>query len=500
MRSRSGDAPPDDVPFALVERGPHGIVLTAVNQPARAAGLRIGQRHADAQAIVPRLSTEPARPDHDAATLAELAHWCVRWSPSVAICPPDGVFIDCGGSAHLFGGEDGLLADIARRLGKAGIEARAAIAAIPGAAWGAARFGGQRSWVLDDDIAPVAAPWPIAALRVDDATRSAAASLGLKRIGDLYGMPRAGLARRFGGDIGLGIVERLDQLLGHAAEALTMIAPPQAHAARIIFAEPVTETAGVEAALPALIADLATQLTTAALGALVLRLAAFRIDGGVTAIGVRLGAASRDPRLWQRLLAERGLDHLDLGFGIDAVSLAAGETGPVVETMAALGAAEAAREPLPELIDRLAARLGGDAVQAGTTHASWLPERAERWLAAQGSAFTPATPLDRERPLILLDPPEPIEAALFAIPEGAPSRFRWRRVERRVRRAEGPERLAPEWWRNLRQRPRRTRDYYRVEDDTGARFWLFREGLYGWEDGEAFADRTPTWWMHGLFA
>ncbi len=447
--------------------------------------------------MVPGLLTKPAQPDEDARALAALALWCIRWSPSVAVDAPDGAFIDCGGSAHLFGGDDGLVADIVRRLTAAGIDVRVAVAATPGAAWAAARFSDRPRTVLGDDLATAAAGWPLAALRLEPATRTAAGMLGLKVVGDLYAMPRAGLARRFRGDLGLGVVERLDQLLGVAGEALDMVEVPASHVVRAVFAEPVTEIAGVAARLPAMLDDLAAQLARSGLGATGLRLTGCRIDGCVTSIGVRMGA-SRDTRLWRRLIDTAGLEHLDLGFGIDALVLAASGTGIVAEADRALQDEETTRESLSELIDRLSARLRRGAVRVARGEASWLPERAERWHPAQGSRLDQVGPSDPSaipRPLIILDPPEIIEATAL-VPHGAPVQFRWRRLVRRVARVEGPERIAPEWWRGPPSA--RTRDYYRVEDTEGQRFWLFREGLY--DSGDTIDATPPAWWLHGVFA
>lgn len=490
VRAKLADAPPDDLPFAFVEAGPHGIVLTAVNAAARARGLHTGQRHADARAIEPRLVTETAQPARDAAALDALAHWCLRWSPSVAVDPPDGVLIDATGATHLWGGDAGLLADMQTRLKRAATPVRLGLAPTPGAAWAAARHSGCPETRLTDPLRDALAAYPIEALRIDAATRRAAHGLGLKRVGDLYAMPRAGLARRFPADQGLSLVTRLDQLLGIAPEALVTIAPPQRHTARTTFAEPRTDTTGVAAEVPQLIADLAAQLTRAGAGALGLSLTGWRVDGTTTTIHVGLGTASRDPRLWTRLLDTHGLDRLDLGFGIDALGLAATATAPVAEVDTELGGDDTAHEALPELIDRLAARLGGGAVRTARGAARWLPEHAERWVPAQGRALDaawPADPAGVTRPLILLDPPEPVEATAL-VPHGAPVQFRWRRVVRRVARVEGPERLCAEWWRGAA----RTRDYYRVEDEGGARWWLYREGDYGGD--------PPAWWLHGMFA
>ena len=502
--TRRHGKPPDAPAFALIAKSAHGLVLASVDPAARALGLRPGQRHADANAIEPGLVTAPAHPEGDREALLRLAEWCRRWTPDVALdwCGEglSGLMLEVSGSAHLFGGEARLLDDMRYRLGRSGIAVRLGLADTPGAAWALARFSGRgKTIAAPGTVREQVAGLKLAALRVDAETLAMASSLGFKRVGDLYAMPRSGLARRFHGVDGLGLVRRLDQMLGLEPELLEFLAVAPDHMARAVFAEPLTDTPGVEAALPGLIDDLAAQLAEHQLGALELALMAFRTDGEVARLVVRLGTASRQPVFWQRLLAQKGIANLDPGFGIDALLLCADRVEPLAAAQPVMDGGEEPREPLNELVDRLSARLGDEAVSRPQPHGSWLPERAEQWLPAQTTRHVAPPRLGRERPLLLLDPAEPVEASLFVVPEGAPEQFRWRRVVRRVTRAEGPERLSAEWWRNA-AKPRRTRDYYRVEDDTGARYWLFREGLYGWEDGDAFDGRAPTWWMHGLFA
>lgn len=502
--TRCHGTPPDGPAFALVAKSSHGLVLASIDNRAKALGLRTGQRHTDARAIEPGLVTASADPDSDREALLRLAEWCRRWTPDVVLDWSGGEFsglmLEVGGSAHLFGGEAKLLEDMSRRLARSGVAARLALADTPGAAWALARFSRRgRTIAAPGGTRQRVAGLRLEALRIDAATLAVASSLGFKRIGDLFDMPRAGLARRFHGVDGLGLVQRLDQMLGLRPETLDVLAVAPDYMARAVFAEPLIDAAGVEAALPRLIDDLAAQLATHHLGARELTLMAFRTDGGVVRLGIRLGTASRQPLFWQRLFAQKGIANLDLGFGVDALILCADQVESLAAVQPDMDSEDQPREPLNELVDRLAARLGDRAVSRPQPRGSWLPERAEQWLPAQtGSRSAPAR-LGRERPLLLLDPAEPVEASVVVIPEGAPQQFRWRRVLRRVTRAEGPERLSAEWWRNA-AKPRRTRDYYRVEDDTGARYWMFREGLYGWEDGVAFDSRSPTWWLHGLFA
>lgn len=512
-RARRPASPPDPAldpknPFALILKNNRGaVVLHALNPAARAAGLRRSQTQADALAMIPHLICKPADPEADVRALTALAVWAERWSPSVSIDPAmeglEGLFLDLTGAAHLFGGEAALLAQICDRLAEAGARARVAMAPTPGAAWALARWGqgGAGHCIADEEtVRDLLAPLPVEALRIDDRTVNQARQFGLKRIGDLHPMPRAGLARRFRDGDGVGLVRRLDQALGFSGEALTPVRPPPKYRAWQAWMEPVGDIEGVEARLTELVADLSTPLVRDGKGAKALTLTGFRSDGGTTSLSVRMGRPGRDAGIWLRLFREAGLGRLELGFGLDALML----TADAVEAMTARqGALESETETkqaecLAALIDRLSARLGEDRVLTAEPVESWIPERAERWRPALGRGPTAQAEGGARRPVLLLDPPEPVEA-IAELPDGAPARFTWRRLSRRVTRADGPERLSPEWWRpRPDDRQVRTRDYYRVEDDAGGRYWLFREGLYGREYSGATEERAPSWWMHGV--
>ncbi|MGZ9099494.1 MAG: Y-family DNA polymerase, partial [Brevundimonas sp.] len=486
-RARRPASPPDPAldpqhPFALVLRNSRGgAILHALNPAARRAGLRRGQTQADARAMIPHLICKPADVEADARALTALAVWAERWSPSVSVDPTgeglEGLFLDVTGAAHLFGGEAALAAQIRDRLAEAGARSRVAMAPTPGAAWALARWGEARVGdIADDETARgLLAPLPVEALRLDDRTLTQARRFGLKRIGDLYPMPRAGLARRFRDGDGVGLVQRLDQALGLAGEALTPVRPPPKYRAWQAWMEPVGDIEGVEARLTELVADLSAPLVRDGQGARALTLTGFRSDGGTTSLSVRMGRPGRNAGVWLRLFREAGLGRLELGFGLDALML----TADAVEAMTARqGALESEAETkqaesLAALVDRLTARLGEDRVLTSEPVDSWIPERAERWRPALGRPLAAAGGTDGRRPILLLDPPEPVEA-IAELPDGAPARFTWRRLPRRVTRADGPERLSPEWWRpRPDDRQVRTRDYYRVEDDEGGRYWLF---------------------------
>lgn len=484
-------------------------MIHALNPAARAAGLSRGQSQADALAMIPHLLCQSADTAADDRALKALAVWAERWSPSVSLDSSadglEGLFLDVTGAAHLFGGEAALAAQIRTRLAETGTAARVAMAPTPGAAWALARWGEGRDPVATDEtVADLLADLPVEALRLDDRTVAGARRLGLKTIGSLYAMPRAGLARRFRDGDAIGLVKRLDQARGHAAEALTPVRPPARYRVWQAFAEPLGDIEGVEARLPELAADLSRSLERDGQGVKALTLTGFRSDGLTTSLSVRMGRPGREVSIWMRLFREAGFGRLELGFGLDALMLTADLTEPMTARQGALETEAEAKqaEGLAALIDRLTARLGEDRVLTPEPVDSWIPERAERLVPALGRVPAPDAAEVGRRPILLLDPPEPLEDPIFDLPDGAPARFIWRRVSRRVVRAEGPERLSPEWWRPRPDgREVRTRDYYRVEDGEGGRYWLFREGRYGWDyTGADDERRAPSWWMHGVLA
>ncbi len=370
-------------------------MLAATNPAARALGLHRGQSHADARAVAPDLPSEPADPEADRAALERLALWAERFSPCVAAdaATPgfEGLALDVTGAAHLFGGEAALLGEIEGRLATARIPARAAMADTPGAAWALARFGPD---LLDARIAPEArtrealADLPMEALRLDEPALRLLRRFGLKRIEDLYGLPRAGLARRFRGEDGIALVRRLDQALGVEPEPLEAVRPAPLYRVWRAFAEPVIDTDGVARALPALIDALAAQLDRDGKGARRLSLVAFRTDGRTTAIEAGLSAPAARPAHLLRVLKERGLERLDLGFGADALMLCALKTEVADVRQGDIESGpQAPADAFAALIDRIDARLGEGSTLRPALLESHIPERSEAWRAAE--AFTP---------------------------------------------------------------------------------------------------------------
>lgn len=514
-------------PFVTSAASAGGLRIVAVNLHAAEAGVLPGMPLADARALAPGLEVAAADPLSDNEQLARLAAWCGSFSPWTAPeaggSGPDGagIWLDASGCAHLFGGEEELLRELIERVQRLGFGVRAAIADTAGAAWAVARFGaagaeGDSRCVLvpAGETQAALAPLPIAGLRLPGPTIEGLAVLGIRRISDLVTMPRAPLVARFGSIV----TERLDRALGVVKEPISPLVPEAPYRERLGLAEPIGTREAIEAVLAHLLTDLCTRLDRDYMGVRRLDFALFRVDGNVAHVRIGTSRPVREPKHLARLFAEH-LEGLDLGEGIEVLTL----TAQTVEALAAdqlempgPGLEHAlASANVAALVDRLTNRLGADAVVRLTERQSHVPEHAGITVAAARSA--PAEPVTPpagrgERPLRLFPKPFLIEA-VAPVPDGPPVLFRWRRVLHRIARAEGPERIAPEWWRTslawMTPWEETTRDYYRVEDESGRRFWVYREGLYPLatapaqdeEGGEPFLPgMTPRWFVHGLFA
>lgn len=483
---------PEDIPHALAMEGPHGPTIHALNRAARLAGVDLGARVVDMRALVPELRLDYADPGGDAAALERLMRWCRRWCPWTAVdglsMHGAGLVMDTTGSDHLWGGEAEMMRDIEARLSRLGLTAQLAIAPTRGAAWALARLGGVRERCAAEDLAARMAPLPIAALRLTGDTRLLLQRLGLKKVGDLAAVPRLSLARRFSrAALPENPLLRLDQMMGRLAEPVASPDDPPRFAVQSSLAEVVMDPAPL---VPGLCAELCEGLAAAGFGARRITLTIYRSDGEVSEVGAATSQPSRDAAHLARLF-EGKLDRIDPGFGFDLITLAAAQAEKMTAAQARLDGAPEAGPDLGRLIDRLSARFGAGALRRPALRESHIPERRETWAPAMAGAPRRPEPSERPRPLRLLEPPE-LVTVIHAVPEGPPAQFIWRRQTHRVTRHAGPERIAPEWWAD---RPgTRLRDYYRVEDHRGARFWIYREGIQG--DGRG---GRPDWFIHGIF-
>jgi len=521
-RRKDSGAPAEEVPFATVADAAGRRLLAAVNPAATAAGLAPGMPLADALSFFPGLATCPAEPAEEAAALRSLAEWCCRYSPWTAPDGTDGVRIEITGSAHLWGGETALAADLAARLDRRQIAGRIAIADTLGAAWATARFAEGKSPIIlpPGEIRAALAPLPVEALRLAPATTQGLRRVGLKRIGDLAAMPRDALASRFGEMV----ARRLDQAQGDLPEPLSPLGEAPTRRVRLSFTEPIADPADLLRATERLVEDLVPRLAQEGSGARRLDLGFHRVDGRVERIRLGTARPSRDPRHLTALFKER-LDTIDPGLGIEDVILAAFAVEPLAAEQIGLTGHPVGNgaNGIAPLLDRLGNRLGLDAVSRLEPRESHIPERASVHVpisvapAKAGAQRQPALVLgsldpspdgrplravpgirgDDEirppRPIRLFEPPEPVEA-FWLLPDDPPFRFAWRRRRHRVTRADGPERIAEEWWRPEGSGAADAiRDYYRVEDEEGRRFWVFRAGLHG-------GDQPPRWFVHGVFS
>ena len=518
----------DGAPLALISDTAHGPRLEAVNQAAREAGLYGGMMLADVRTLCPDLIVEPADPAGDLEALEKLTLWAQRWGPWSALDAPDGVIVDVTGTAHLFGGEDRLLDDVARHFAARDITERSAIAPTAGAAWALAHYGtyceGSAAIITQtEDMATRLAPLPVAALRLDPDVLTVLRRLGLKRLGDLTRVEegrtrdraniapngRDALQRRFRRKFTNGMkgrkspasnpLVRMDQLLGRVPEPLLPIVPHHMPLVQRRLAEPLRHRDLLDQVLHDLTHDMARVLEGRGEGARRLDLGLWRVDGEVIIRSLEMAEATRDPMHIIRLFAGK-LEDIDAGFGIESVRLRASWSEPLALEQNDIEAAsiennQASGISLAACIDRIAVKLGEGSVTQPIAQASHLPERAHCWEPYGVQSSTANTAYQEvlrlhKRPIKLLDKEEKIHP--LGEYEKLLKRFQWRGNIHEVTRAEGPERIAPEWWR-MRSNAR-LRDYYRIEDAEGRRYWIYREGVMG--DGRG---GSPEWFLHGLF-
>ena len=496
-------------PLVVYGRRGNAELIVAVDAAAERLGLHTGLALAQARAMHPALEATPEDADADAQLLENIADWCLRYTPLVAADAPDGLLLDISGCAHLYGGEQELAADLAARIARAGFAYRIAIAGTIGAAWAAAHFGEPACYVSGDER-KVLSPLPLAALRLAPETVASLARLGLKRIGDIVDMPRGPLTARFGADL----LRQLDRALGAEHEPLNPRLPVAPYVAEQRFAEPIAREEDVLATVERLAGRLKFALERRGDGARRIELTLFRTDGEVRRLAAGTSRPLREPEHIRALFVERLAalaDAFDPGFGFDMARLSVMVAEPAPPEQIGIGGGEDGAE-IDRLVDRLSARLGSQRVRRLIAQDSHIPELAAATLPAQkmmdandGWAAFRRHRAEADlapRPLRLLTRPEPIEA-VAEVPDGPPLRFRWRRALHEVIAAEGPERIEGAWWSEHGGHPsiNLARDYFRVEDKTGLRFWLFRAGLYRDMRGDESPGPTPpAWFLHGTFA
>ncbi|PPR10137.1 MAG: hypothetical protein CFH41_01871 [Alphaproteobacteria bacterium MarineAlpha11_Bin1] len=504
--------------------------MYAINDTAEQEGIRAGMTLADARAILPSLKTSETDLPAETKTLSYLANWCCRYTPwtatdeegsGIQFAGGGSIWLDVTGCTHLFDSEDAMMRDIVNCLSNIGFKTHAAIADTPGSAWAAARYKHHkhRRWTIvrKGRAQDILASIPIAGLRLAPEVISDLQAVGLSHIGDLMPIPRSVLADRFGSTV----TDRLDQAFGDRPEPISPTVTTSPCHTRINFVEPIGRLEDITNAIHRLTQDLAVMLEDDGLGARHLTLSFYYPDGKVERLQAGTSKASRNADHFTRLLTTK-LDRIDATFGIDAITLAATSSEKLSSVQTTLDSPrERSETGIAELADHLSNRLGSENVVQLTLQESHIPERA----ISVKPAITHIRPvadtcwrphsshrnqsIRRPRPLRLLPQPEEVEV-VAPIPDDPPVMFRWRKQVFRIEHADGPERITSEWWNDglgsleteLEKQGSETasegsvqnniRDYYRVEDLRGRRFWVYRDGIYS-------PGTQPQWYVHGVF-
>lgn len=463
--------------------------VAALDANASKLGLSVGMALAKAQALVPGLVVVDADSRGDGDALERLALWSLRFSPVVMVDPPDGLIIDTTGADHLHGGEAVMLTSMVQRFAAAGLEARAAIADTRGAAHAFARFTTRTTLVvLPGESLPLLRRLPLAALRLEPQTVAGLQTLGFERIGDLIDQPRAPLTQRFGPEIG----RRIDEALGRSAEPIDPIRSPDLPQVRRVFAEPIAAAETITRYTEKLVIALCADMETKGVGARRIDLLFTRVDNSIQAVRVGLAQPVRDVKRLTRLLCDK-IETVDPGFGIELMTLVASAAEPLEHRQAISSLVEEAEPDMSDLVDILANRVGAQRIYRYASVESDVPERSVMRVSPFSSQPTAGWKGSWPRPPRLLQHPEPIDT-MALLPDHPPVSFVWRGMRRRVRRADGPERIFGEWWKRDAEMIA-VRDYFRVEDDAGERFWIFRAG-----NGEDADSGSHDWFLHGIFA
>lgn len=477
-----------NMPMALAAQIGRREEIVAACPAALALGVRVGMAATHARVLVSDLDLRPAETQADMALLDRLALRAVRsWTPVASVCVPDGLWLDLTGVTHLFGGEERFCRRVVAFCRRAGFTARVAVADTPGAAHAVARYGRDPVAVIPlGKSLEALSPLPVAALRLSPEALATARKFGLERVRDLAPKPRGPLARRLGRDALL----RLDQALGRVAEPIVAMADEEAPRAERRLVEPIGTAEQIAQVMSDLLADLVGTLQARGVGVRALRLTCHRVDGAEQPISIGTARPNRDAAHLLRLLSMR-IERIDPGLGLEAFDLVAVRTEPLgAVAFSAILTGETGKADLPRLVDTLVGRAGPQALFRVAPVESHVPERAVTRtdpLAEPGS--WPAW----RRPPRLLRRPEPLAQVVALLPDQPPRRFEWRGTSYRVVNADGPERIHGEWWRS-EQEVWAVRDYFRLEDEAGGRFWVFRRG-----DGVDAATGGLTWWMHGFF-
>ena len=471
--------------FVLSEASHGRMLITAASPAAQLEGITAGMLVADARAISPSLQVFDDIPDLPYKLLNRLAEWCIRFTPSVAIDPPDGLLLDITGCAHLWGGDCLYLEAIMKRLSARGYQLRASMADTIGAAWAIARYATASFIIEKGGQADALLSLPVASLRIETENIERLNKLGLRQISQFISMPRSVLKRRFGASF----IQRLHQALGLEEELIHPVQAPEPYQERLPCLEPIVTATGIEMALQKLLETLCHRLQQEGKGLRAANLKCYRVDGKIESIETGTNRATHHAAHLFKLFEDR-IAGIEPALGIELFildGLKIEDVASVQEKLWKLDSGLAAIQ-LSELLDRIESKMGAGRIHRYLPAEHYWPERSYKIATSLDEQAVANWKPDNRRPLQLLAKPEPVEVTA-PVPDYPPMLFRYKGILHKILRADGPERIEQEWWIQEGQH----RDYYCVEDENGCRYWLFRSGHYT-------ADKLYQWFIHGFFA
>lgn len=474
-----------EAPFVFAAPDHGRMIITAANSLVKAQGIEPGMTVADAKAFVPSLQVFDERPELAGKLLKALGEWCIRYTPVVAVDLPDGLILDISGCTHLWGGERAYLKEIVTRLRSKGYDVRAAIADTIGTAWGVARFGKVTPLIEPGRHAEALFSLPSAALRLDPVILERLHKLGLYSVGGFIHMPRSVLRRRFGE----GLLTRIRQALGDEDEPVELIRPINPYEERLPCLEPIRTITGIEIAVKKLLEGLCSRLKKEGKGVRKAILKCYRLDGKVEQVDIGTNRPSHHIQHLCKLF-ELKLSSIEPDLGIELFIMEALKVEDAIVLQETLWAKSPGLDNvcIAELLDRLAGKIGANAIHRYLPVEHHWPEKSIKQATSVQEKPSAAWRRDIHRPVQLLAQPEQVQV-MVKIPDYPPKQFIYKGKRHEIIKADGPERIEREWWMENGEH----RDYYRVEDHEGKRYWLFRSGHYS-------GDQSRQWYLHGFFA
>jgi protein ImuB len=474
-----------NIPFVLAVPDHGRMMVSAANIPAQNQGIKTGLTVADARVIIPALQVLDDKPEIYAKLLEGIAGYCIRFTPAVSVDLPDGLILDVTGCAHLWGCEKKYLEAISGRLKNFGYDNRVAMADTIGTAWAIAHFGPPMSIIESGQQREALLSLPPVSLRLSPEIAERLVKLGLRQISQFIQMPHSALRRRFGQQI----PDRLGQALGNKEEQLIPVHPIEPYQERLPCLEPIIYAKGVEIALKQLLDRVCLRLQTEQKG---LRKAIFkccRIDGKMEKIEIGTNRPSCNSEHLFKLF-QINIETIEPAMGIELFMLEALKVEDLLTVQEKLWDINAGTDDihLSELLDRIAVKIGSGNIQRYIPDEHYWPERSFKPASYINEKLKTDWKPGRPRPIQILPKPEAIEVTA-PIPDYPPMLFRYKGILHKIIKADGPERIEPEWWLQTGLH----RDYYCVEDEAGCRYWLFRLGHYD-------TAKTFQWFMHGFFA